>query len=58
VALSNGGIARITVNGSALGSSLTGLAGEQQVEVVAQLDGTPSAAGPFTGNDVLRVSYN
>jgi hypothetical protein len=58
VGLSNGGVARITVNGSPLGSSLTGLAGEQPVEVVAQLDGTPVNAGPFSGTDVLRVSYN
>lgn len=55
--LSNGMKARITANGQALGSTLQGEQGPNLVTLSSTLAGKPTTSGPFTGADILFVTY-
>lgn len=56
--LSNGMSAEITADGKALGSTLDGVAGSNNiVTITSTLTGTPTRTGSFSGNSVLGVEY-
>ncbi|MGY3309283.1 hypothetical protein ACVW06_002308 [Pantoea ananatis] len=57
IALNNGGTASVTANGSVLGKTLHGQAGENQVELTVTLNGPYERTGTFEGSGVLFVSY-
>ena len=55
IALNNGMSAMITVDGAALGTTLTGYKGTATKVITATLAGTPITTGAFSGTGILRV---
>jgi len=57
IALNNGGTASIAADGHALGETLEGQAGENEVNLAVTLHGPFERTGAFEGSGVLFVSY-
>jgi hypothetical protein len=57
VKLTNGMTAKVTANGRALGTTLTGLAGSSTVPITVTLGGTPTSTGAYSGVGVIYLDY-
>ncbi|WP_058914029.1 hypothetical protein [Entomohabitans teleogrylli] len=57
IALSNGMIANLKIDGQPLGGTLSGVSGINQYQLSAQLSGEPTSTGTFTGSGIIGVRY-